>query len=56
MCFLILGKWIKSSITTIQMKPVEQYVSVVLFMMLYQFVTSESAGETVKCDSSNESY
>ena len=38
------------------MEPVEQYVSVVLFIMLYQSVTSESAGEVVKCNNSNESY
>ena len=39
------------------MEPVEQYVSVVLFIMLYKlFVTFESAGEVVECDNSNESY
>ena len=39
------------------MKATEQYFPVVLFMMLYKVVlTSESVGEILKCDHSNESY
>jgi len=42
---------------TIQMKAIEQYFHVVLFIMLYKLVlTFESADETLVCDHSNESY
>jgi len=42
---------------TIQMKAAEQYVSVVLFIMLYKVVLAfESVDEILKCDHSNESY
>ena len=39
------------------MKAIEQYVHVVLFIMLYKVVlTFESVDETLVCDHSNESY
>ena len=42
---------------TIQMKVIEQYFTVVLFIMLYKVVlTFESVDEILKCDHSNESY
>ena len=42
---------------TIQMKAIEQYFPVVLFIMLYKVVVSfESVGEIIKCDHSNGSY
>ena len=41
---------------TNQMKATEQYVSVVLFIMLYKVVlTFESIEEILKCDHLNES-
>ena len=41
----------------IQMKAIEQYFPVVLFIMLYKMVlTFESVDEILKCDHSNESY
>ena len=41
----------------IQMKATEQYVPVVLFIMLYKVVlTFESVDEILKCEHSNESY
>ena len=47
----------KSLSVTIQMKAIEQYISVVLFFKLYKGVlTFESVDETLKCDHSNESY
>ena len=47
----------KSSSVTIQMKAIEQYFPVVLFIMLYKVVlTFESAYEIIQCDRSNESY
>ena len=47
----------KSLSVTIQMKATEQYLPVVLFMMLYKVVlTFESMDEILKCDHSNESY
>ena len=47
----------KSSSVTIQMKAIEQYFPVVLFIMLYKVVLSfESMDEILKCDHSNESY
>ena len=42
---------------TIQMKAIEQYFPVVLFIRLYKVVlTFESVNEILKCDHSNESY
>ena len=42
---------------TIQMKAIEQYFPVVLFIMLYKVVRRfESVDEILKCDHSNESY
>ena len=42
---------------TIQMKVIEQYFPVVLFIMLYKVVlTFESVDEIPWCDHSNESY
>ena len=39
------------------MKAIEQYFTVVLFIMLYKvLLTFESVDEIVKCDHSNESY
>ena len=39
------------------MKAIEQYFTVVLFIMLYKVVlTFESVDEILKCDYSNESY
>jgi len=42
---------------TIQVKAIEQYSPVVLFIMLYKVVlTFESVDKILKCDHSNESY
>ena len=42
---------------TIQMNATEQYLPVVLFIMLYKvIVTFESVDGILKCDHSNESY
>ena len=42
---------------TIQMKAIEQYFHVVLFIMLYKVVlTFKSVDETLMGDHSNESY
>ena len=42
---------------TIQMKAIEQYFHVVLFIMLYKVVlTFKSLDESLVCDHSNESY
>jgi len=39
------------------MKAIEQYFTVVLFIMLYKVgLTFESVDEILKCDHSNESY
>ena len=47
----------KSESVTIQMKAIEQYFPVVLFIILYKVVqTFEFVNEIVKCDHSNESY
>ena len=47
----------KSSSTTIQVKAIEQYFPLVLFIMLYKVVPPfESVDEILKCDHSNESY
>ena len=53
----ILSLWVKSCIVTIQKKSIEQYLPVVLFLMLYKVVlTFKSVDEILKCDHSNESY
>ena len=45
------------SCVTIQMKAIEQYYHVVLFIILYKVVlTFKSVDETLECDHSNESY
>ena len=42
---------------TIQMKAIEQYFHVVLFVMLYKVVlTLKSLGESLVCDHSRENY
>ena len=42
---------------TIQMKATEQYVPVVLLIMLYKVVlTFETVDEILNCEHSNESY
>ena len=47
----------KSLSVTIQMKAIEQYFPVVLFVMLHKVVlTFESVDEIVKGDHSNENY
>ena len=47
----------KSSSVIIQMKAIEQYFPVVLFIMLYKVVlTFESVDEILECDHSDESY
>ena len=47
----------KLSSVTIQMKATEQYVPVVLFIMLYKVVlTFKSVDEILKCDQLNERY
>ena len=52
-----MSAWIKSLSVTIQMKAIEQYFPVVLFIMLYKVVlTFESVYEILKCNHSNESY
>ena len=45
----------KSISVTIQMKAIEQYFPVVLYIMLYKVVlTHESADEILRCDSSSK--
>ena len=47
----------KSSSVTIQMKAIEQYFPVVLFILLFKVVlTFDSVDEILKWDHSNESY
>ena len=47
----------KSLSVTIQMKAIEQYFPVLLFIMLYKMIlTFEPVDEILKCDHSNESY
>ena len=47
----------KSQSVTIQIKAIEQFFPVVLFIMLYKVIlTFESVDEILKCDHSNESY
>ena len=42
---------------TIQMKAIEQYFPLMLFIMLYKVVlTFEAVDEILKCDHSHESY
>ena len=49
--------WMKSYDVTIQVEATEQYVPVVLFIMLYKVVlTFEFVDEILWCDHSNESY
>ena len=46
----------KSLSVTIQMRAMEQYFLLVLFIIIYQVVlTFESVDEILKCDHSNES-
>ena len=52
-----MDEFAKSSHVTTQMKAIEQYFHVVLFIMLYKVVlTFKSVDETLVCDHSNESY
>ena len=54
---LWVGGITKPSCVTIQMKAIEQYFHVVLFIMLYNVVLNfKSVDETLVCDHSNESY
>ena len=47
----------KPQCVTIQMKAIEQYCHVVLFIMLYRVViTCNSVDENLVCDYSNEAY
>ena len=47
----------KTKRVTIQMKAIEQYFHVVLFITLYKVVvTFKSVDDTLVCDHSNESY
>ena len=56
MCFLVLA-WMKLWSPTIQMKAIEQYFHVVLFIMLHKVVpTLKYVDEILLCDHSNESY
>ena len=49
--------WMKPQCVTTQMKAIEQYFHVILFIMLHMVVlTFESVDETLVCDHSNESY
>ena len=57
MLYTILCLWMKPYCVTIQMKVIEQFFHVVLFIMLYKVVlTFKSVDETLLCDHSNESY
>ena len=52
-----LSPWVKSWNVTIQLKAVEQYFPLVLFIMMYNVVLSfESVDEILECDHSNEIY
>ena len=47
----------KPQCVTVQMKALEQYFHVVLFIMLYKVVLSfKSVNKTLHCSHSNESY
>ena len=49
--------WIKSQYVTIQMKAIEEYFHVVLFIMLYKVVLIfNSVDEILVCDDLNKSY
>jgi len=55
--FSNLSLRIKPYNATIQMKAIEQYFHVVLFIMLNKVVLAfKSVDETLVCDHSNESY
>ena len=59
LCKLILTVMCEDEVlvkcVTIQMKAIEQYFHVVLFIMLYKVIlTFKSVGETLVCDHSNE--
>ena len=50
MWYQILSLWMKSLSVTIEMKGIEQYLPVVLFIMLYKVVLPfESVDEIQKC-------
>ena len=49
--------WMKPYCVTIQMKAIEQYFHLVLYIMLYKVVlTFKCVDETLVCDHLNESY
>ena len=49
--------WMKPLCVAIQMKAIEQYFHVVVFVMLYMAIlVFKSVNETLVCDHSNESY
>ena len=53
----LLSLWIKTESVATQMKAIQQYFPVVLFIMLYKVVlTFECVYEILKCDHSNKSY
>ena len=53
----MLGLFIKFLSVTIQMKAIDQYFPVGLFIMLYKVAPNfEFVDEILKCDHSNESY
>ena len=55
-CYAFLTLCIKPYCVTIQMKAIEQYIHVVLFILLHKVVvTLTSVDETLLCDHSNES-
>ena len=52
-----LSLWMKPLCVAIQMKAIEQYFHVVLFIMLYKVIlTFKSVDETLVCDHSNETF
>ena len=51
-----MSPWMKSKSVTVQMKAIEQYFPVVLFILMRNvFLTFESMDEILQCDHSNES-
>ena len=57
MLYKDLSLWMSAKSVTVQMKAIEQYFHLVLFIMLYKVVlTLRSVNETLGCDHSNESY
>ena len=55
--FYLLSLWIKHKRVTIQMKAIEQYFHVVLFVMLYKVVlTFTPFDETLVCDHSMKAF